>query len=101
MRRCRKDACPDRSDCTCPLAQATPVYVYQEYTQPGQPAQVVRVVYQPGQPTERIVRVIAEAPIVTATGRPTPKVPVSGAIDVKAIVIFVGSILLLALGLIL
>jgi hypothetical protein len=32
---------------------------------------------------------------------PTPKVPVSGIIDVKAIIITVGSILLLVLGLIL
>jgi hypothetical protein len=84
VKRCRKDACPDRSNCECPIAEspATPTTRY----------------YQPVQPTERV---ITETPIATATQRPTPKVPVSGSIDVKAIIITVGSALLLALALIL
>jgi len=89
VKRCRKEACPDRSNCECPLAQAT--------------ATPTTRYYQPGEPTATLTteRVIAEAPVATATQRPTPKVPVSGVIDVKAIVITVASILLLALGLIL
>ena len=85
VKRCRKAACPDRLNCECPIAgsTATPTTRY----------------YQPGEATDEPV--IAQAPIATATQRPTPKVPVSGTIDVKAIVITIGSMLLLALGLIL
>jgi len=81
IKRCRKSACPNESSCSCPAATPTERIVY---------------VQQPiGE------RVIVQTPIATATQRPTPKVPVSGIFDVKAIVIAVGSVLLLTLGLIL
>ncbi len=85
VKRCRKAACPDRTNCECPIAEATAL-----------PTE--RVVYVQQPPRERV---IAEAPIVTETQRPTPKVPVSGFFDIKAIIITVGSVLLLVLGLIL
>jgi hypothetical protein len=89
VKRCRVAACPDRSTCQCPVAQDTAIPTTRYY-QPGEPTA-----------TARPARVIAEAPVATATQQPTPKVPVSGIIDVKAIIITIGSILLLALGLIL
>ena len=95
IKRCRKSACPDRSSCECPIAEATAV-----------PTERVVYIQQPAgrtvyvQPTGE--RVIAEAPIATETQRPTPKVPVSGGLfDIKAIGITFVSILLLTLGLIL
>ncbi len=96
VKRCRKSACPDRTNCECPIAEATAVPTERVvYVQ--QPAE--RVVYVQ-QPTG--VRVIADAPIATETQRPTPKVPVSGGLfDVKAIGITFISLLLLTLGLIL
>ena len=96
IKRCRKSACPDRSNCECPIAEATTVPTERVvYVQ--QPAE--RVVYV-RQPTGE--RVIAEAPIATETLRPTPKVPVSGGLfDVKTIGITIISILFLTLGLIL
>jgi len=81
VKRCRKSDCPNESSCSCPIATPTERVIYVQ------------------QPT--VVRIIAEAPITTETLRPTPKIPVSGFFDVKAIIITIGSILLLTLGLIL
>jgi hypothetical protein len=82
VKRCRNAACPNEVSCSCPAPTAvptTPTYV---------------------NPTQEYV--IANLPVSTPTERPTPKVPVAGGlIDVKAIVITVGSVLLLVLGLIL
>ena len=80
VKRCRKSDCPNESSCSCPAGTATP-------TQTS--------FYNPTPTT------VSVAYNTTPTAIPTPKVPVSGAIDVKAIVITVGSLLLLTLGLIL
>jgi len=104
---------PAPTNTTAPIATNTPVPTATNAPTATEIPQATatpteRVIYVQ-QPAERVVyvqqptstRVIAQAPIATATQRPTPKVPVSGTFDVKAIVITVGSVLLLALGLIL
>jgi len=104
---------PAPTNTTAPIATNTPVPTATNAPTATETPQATatpteRVIYVQ-QPAERVVyvqqptstRVIAQAPIATATQRPTPKVPVSGTFDVKAIVITVGSVLLLALGLIL
>ncbi len=86
IKRCRKSACPDRSNCECPIAEATTTLT--PYNPPIEGAGGMgggEITYIP-QPTERV---IAE------------EIPVTGSIDIKAIIITIGSILLLALGLIL
>ena len=104
---------PAPTNTTAPIATNTPVPTATNAPTATEIPQATatpteRVIYVQ-QPAERVVyvqqptstRVIAEAPITTETLRPTPKVPVSGFFDVKAIIITVGSVLLLALGLIL
>ena len=88
VKRCRKAACSDRSDCTCLAATLIP-------TNPA--------VYNTPIPTRvRLIAEVTEMPTSTPTNQPTPKIPVAGVgPGIFGAISVAGSILLLLVGLIL
>jgi len=88
VKRCRASDCPNESTCGCPAATATPV--------PATPTTAYAYV-APTKPS--FIENVVVMPTATPTEQPTPKIPVSGVVDIKAIAAVAGSILLLILGL--
>ena len=85
VKRCRKSACPDESDCSCPAATATPITYYAGNT-----------------PLPTRASLIASVPTATPTSQPTPKIPVAGVgPGIVGVLSVAGSIVLLLLGLVL
>jgi hypothetical protein len=86
INRCRNNDCPEQSNCRCSVSSGP--------TSTPRPR-----TYYTATPTR--AHLIAEVATATPTSLPTPKVPVSGTIDMKAVMMTVGAIFFVALGIIL